>query len=192
MDIPPRRVGKRLIGRFLLLRIIIGTIALVCAVVGSAFWAHNHFGGTEAIRPYVRAQALNTLNIGAISVTASARFSRKSAFHVRSFQNNPIALYSYLLVVVLQVMVIYIPGVNSIIFSQTGLMGWQWGASIGLAVGVFVVMEVEKCIRNYLTSLKYDTDDRELDEVFDHLEKDPDVPLPAEVETFGKNELLRH
>jgi magnesium-transporting ATPase (P-type) len=192
MDLPPRRVGKRLIGRFLLLRIVIGTIALVCAVVGSAFWAHNYYGGSHDIRPYVRSQALNTLNVGAISVTASARFARKSAFHARTFQNNPIALYSYAIVILLQVFITYVPGVNSIIFSQTGMEGWQWGATVALAFGVFVVMEAEKCVRNYLSSLKYDTDDRELDAAFDQAEPEPDVPLPPEVENFGRNELLRH
>ncbi len=38
MDLPPRRIGKRLIGRYLLLRILIGTLTLTCLVVASAFW----------------------------------------------------------------------------------------------------------------------------------------------------------
>merc|ERR1711957_798213 len=36
MDVPPRRVGKRLIGRYLFLRIILGTALLSGCVVGSA------------------------------------------------------------------------------------------------------------------------------------------------------------
>merc|ERR1739844_477535 len=38
MKLPPRRVGKRLIGRYLLLRILIGTFTLTSLVVASAFW----------------------------------------------------------------------------------------------------------------------------------------------------------
>jgi P-type Ca2+ transporter type 2C len=192
MDQPPRRVGKRLIGRFLLLRIVIATIALECAVLGAAFWTRNALGGGEAAMPYVRASALNALNLGAIGTTASARFTRKSAFHVRSFYGNPFAQYSYAIIIVLQFFVTYVPGVNHIIFSQTGMGAWQWGLTLLLAVGVFVTMEVEKCVRNYLTSLKYDTDDLELDEVFDQVIPEPEVPLPDEVEQFGKNQLLRH
>jgi magnesium-transporting ATPase (P-type) len=139
----------------------------------------------------IRGQALNVLNFGALSITASARFARKSAFHIRSFQNNRIAIYSYALMVILQVLILYIPGVNNIIFSQTGLKGWQWGVTLLMTFGVFVVMEVEKCIRNYLTFLKYDTDDRESDDVFD-LAPEPDAAIPEEVGRFGKNELLRH
>merc|ERR1711884_613793 len=39
MDHPPRRVGKRLIGRFLGLRIAIATVFLTGFVVGSVFWS---------------------------------------------------------------------------------------------------------------------------------------------------------
>ena len=38
MSKPPRRVGKRLIGRFLLLRIMLGTISLVATTVGAVFF----------------------------------------------------------------------------------------------------------------------------------------------------------
>merc|ERR1719276_48665 len=41
MNLPPRRVGKRLIGRFLFLRIALGTVVLVACTVGSVFWARN-------------------------------------------------------------------------------------------------------------------------------------------------------
>jgi magnesium-transporting ATPase (P-type) len=190
MDQPPRRVNKRLAGRFFLLRIAVGTVALVVAVIGASFWAQRYYGtGTNGL-PYVRAQALNVLNFGAISITASARFARKSAFHVRSFQDNKIALYSYALVVVLQVFIIYCPVVNILIFSQAAMEGFQWGVTILMAFGVLVVMEVEKCVRNYLTALQYDTDDRDADDLFDR-EQDPDTSLPEEAERFGKNELLR-
>lgn len=35
---PPRRIGKRLIGRYLLLRILLGTFTLTGLTVGAAFW----------------------------------------------------------------------------------------------------------------------------------------------------------
>lgn len=38
MSLPPRRIGKRLIGRYLLLRILLGTFTLTLLVVASAFW----------------------------------------------------------------------------------------------------------------------------------------------------------
>merc|ERR1712183_291779 len=42
MRLPPRRIGKRLIGRYLLLRILIGTFTLTSLVVGSAFFLKSY------------------------------------------------------------------------------------------------------------------------------------------------------
>lgn len=57
MKNPPRRVGKRLIGRYLLLRIALGTATLVACTDGAAFWV-NGMGYSQG---QVRSQASNTL-----------------------------------------------------------------------------------------------------------------------------------
>jgi magnesium-transporting ATPase (P-type) len=186
MEQPPRRVGKRLIGRFLLLRIAIATFALVAAVVGSVFWIR---GMGDYTLGQERSQALNTLNFGACSVTLSARFSRKSALHKRSFQGNSLAGWSYLIMLVLQVFITYTPGLNTIVFSMEGMDGKQWGIAILMMVCVFIVMETEKCVRNYLSSLKYDVDDRDADAFWDDNAEADKTPLPEEVHRFGRNEL---
>jgi len=71
MEVPPRRVGKRLVGRYLFLTITLGTIVLVVCTVGSVYVA-------EAIKPYPlgmqRSLASNTLTCCACSITLSARF----------------------------------------------------------------------------------------------------------------------
>ena len=113
MDQPPRRVGKRLIGRFLFLRIVLGTIILICATVGSVFLIKSLDNMDYQDIKFQRAQALNTLSFGAVSVTMSARFTRKSAYHRRSFQGNAIANYSYIIMTVLQAFITYTPGLNT-------------------------------------------------------------------------------
>lgn len=182
MEQPPRRVGKRLIGRFLFLRIVIGTATLVACTVGSAFWTKS----LDYDLQQRRSQALNVLSFGAIGVTMSARFARKSAFHMRTFTGNPIAWWSYFIMSILQVFITYTPGLNVTIFSMTGMDIPQW-LIVGLfAVVVLLVMEFEKAVRNYVTEKKYyeeDVDDEPLP---------VDVtPLPDEVKRFGKNELGR-
>ena len=57
-------------------------------------------------------------------------------------------------------------------------------------VAVFIVMEAEKCLRNYLTALKYDTGDKELG-LFDSHAAPDNTPLPPEVDRFGRNEISR-
>jgi magnesium-transporting ATPase (P-type) len=182
MEQPPRRIGKRLIGRFLLLRIILGTAILVATTVGSVFWAFDM--GYEL--PETRSQALNVLSFGAISVTMSARFARKSAFHPRSFYGNPIAWYSYTIMAVLQVFITYTPGLNKVLFSMAPMDGVLWGILFMFMFVVLVVMELEKAIRGVITSRKYyeeDVDDEPLPV--------DNTPLPAEAGRFGRNELSR-
>jgi magnesium-transporting ATPase (P-type) len=121
MEQPPRRVGKRLLGRFLLLRIALGTVVLVTLIVGSVLWVK----GLDYDLEEQRATALNVLNFGAISITLSARFSRKYAFHPRSFMGNPLALISYSIMLVFQMFITYTPGVNTTIFSMKPMDGFQ-------------------------------------------------------------------
>jgi magnesium-transporting ATPase (P-type) len=188
MDQPPRRIGKRLIGRFLLLRIAIGTVVLIACTVGSVFWADDLGYNLEERR----SQALNVLSFGAVSITASARFARNSAFHPRSFTGNQVALWSYVIMTVLQVFITYTPGLNETLFSMNGMDGPQWGIVALFMVVVFIVMETEKGIRGYLTMLKYDTDDREQSYFDAAPEPDSDrLDLPDEVNRFGRNELTR-
>jgi hypothetical protein len=70
--------------------------------------------------------------------------------------------------------------------------GFQWGIVVLFAVAVFMIMEAEKSLRNYLTFLKYDTDDKDYDEVFDgHQEPPHPKHLPDEVDRFGKDTAAR-
>jgi magnesium-transporting ATPase (P-type) len=160
---PPRRVGKRLIGRFLLLRIILATIILVASTVGSVFLVKAE--GYELAE--LRSQALNNLSFCAISVTISARFSYNSALHPRSFSGNAIAWYSYGVMAGLQLVITYTPGVNDVVFGMAPMDGLQWGIVAFFMTVVFTTMETEKAIRRYLSSLGEDTDDMEYDERFD-------------------------
>mmetsp|Transcript_23190 Transcript_23190/g.38381 ORF Transcript_23190/g.38381 Transcript_23190/m.38381 type:complete len:1059 (-) Transcript_23190:117-3293(-) len=187
MDLPPRRVGKRLIGRYLFLRIILGTTILIATVILSVFWAVDN--GYDL--PAQRSQAFNTLDFGAISVCLSARFAYNSAIHPRIFRGNKWCWYSIALVAVLQVAITYIPGVNSSIFSMGPMDGAQWGVSIaGMAV-CFVVMEAEKALRRSIKSKGGDTDDAKPSTVFTDRpdNRDHSVTLPPGSEKLTLTEL---
>lgn len=182
MNQPPRRVGKRLIGRFLFLRILLGTIVLVAVTVGASGWAYSVFEDkvdNDELWRLVRAQASNTLTFGAISITLSARFSYNSAFHPRLFQGNVFAWYAVIITAVLQFAITYIPKVNDVIFGMQGMDIAQWGVVLLGMVITFVIMEIEKAFRRYLMSLGEDTDDKEYG-LFDDAPAPPqgDMSLP--------------
>jgi len=175
MALPPRRIGKRLIGRYLLLRILLGTFVLTSLVVGSAFWliSKNPEGKLHSLldkedlgdlvyyQEHIRAVAFNVLDFGAISVTLSARFTYLSSIHPRVFRGNIMAWYSVGIVAALQVFCTYVPGVNNIIFQMAPMDGLSWGIVVLFSVIVFLVMEAEKAFRAHMKFKGSDTDDLE-------------------------------
>merc|ERR1712232_821713 len=161
MDIPPRRVGKRLIGRYLGLRIFIGTIFLTGFVVGSVFWA-QHLGKTL---DQTRSQAMAVLNFGAISVTLSARFTYNMSIHPRIFFGNQFCWFSVFIVVALQFFITYTPWVNIKVFQMGPMDLDQWGIVAIFMGAMLIIMETEKLIRRFLKSQNVDTDDRGLSAV---------------------------
>jgi len=179
MDIPPRRVGKRLIGRYLFLRIILGTALLSGCVVGSACIVYysdlyddckttrqtiNSDNGPDE-KAYdeclykIRATAFNVLDFGAMSVMLSARFAYNSSVHPRAFMGNPAAGGSIIIVTILQLMLTYIPGLNNFVFGMKGMDQWGWIMTIVSMSVVFTVMELEKALRRHLKAAGADTDD---------------------------------
>ena len=192
MSFPPRRLGKRLIGRYLLFRILLGTLTLTCLVVASCFWLKSYnkdgmlFSAVDAqdsLNPInilgsdcygskdlkcvkleyyledIRSTAFNVLDFGAISITLSARFTYLSSIHPRVFQGNRYCWYSVFLVAGLQLVITYVPGLNTFVFQMRGMDGVQWGITILFMVAVFIVMEAEKALRRSLKFKGEDTDD---------------------------------
>jgi len=185
MTKPPRKLGKRIIGRFLLLRIIIGTIVLVATTVGSVFIVKSQ--GYELEEQ--RAQALNTLSFGAIGITLSARFAYNSSFSTDLLRGNFLCWWAVAIMAGIQIFITYTPVVNSTIFGQTGMDGLQWGIVAGFMAVTFVVMEFEKSIRRYLSSLGEDTDDAKYDPTFDRpIPSKSNEPFP---QTHLRDELHR-
>jgi len=170
MALPPRRVGKRLIGRYLFLRIAIGTFTLTSCVVGSVFWAKDLGYSVEERN----SQALNTLNFGAIAVTLSARFAYNASYTKAIFEGNKFTWYAIAIVVVLQVFITYTPGLNDTIFSMAPMDGTQWGITCILMAVVFIVMEVEKGVRRHMMAKGVKADDR-FEELLDDAKVEPKV-----------------
>lgn len=193
MDLPPRRVGKRLVGRFLFLRIILGTVLLTGCVVGAAKIV-DQMGITDGLneeeRNYkIRAVAFNVLDFGAMSVTMSARFAYNSSFHPRVLKGNPAALWSIAIVTVLQLILTYVPGLNSYVFGMKGLDGFGWMLVIVSMVVIFVVMELEKALRRSLKASGSDTDDREPGPFDSTVAPPVDMKLPKGASKLNLQEL---
>jgi len=187
MEMPPRRIGKRLIGRYLLLRILLGTATLTALAVGSSFLlkSYNPPGAelceyderySEKCKDHVyflehiRAIAFNVLDFGAIGITLSARFVYNSSIHPRVFFGNKHCWYAVGIVAVLQVVLTHFPGLNKTIFQMLGMDSLSWGITFVMMFIMFFVMEIEKGVRRVLSAKGNDTDDKEYG-VFDDQEE---------------------
>jgi len=206
MDMAPRRIGKRLIGRYLFLRILLGTFTLTGLVIAGAFilkgrnpdgilpeysarsdFAEDYPGyNMDDIKYWmedVRAISFNILDFGAIGVTLSARFAYLSAIHPRILYGNKYCWYSVAIVAILQVGITHIPGLNETIFLMRGMDGLGWGITFAFMFVVFFVMEAEKAVRRILRARGADTDDTEMGAFDDNAEAnqtvDPSLPKGA-------------
>jgi len=200
MDMPPRRIGKRLIGRFLLLRILFATAVLTGLCVSSAFILKSRnpdsiegfcdyedrdlaeCAGSKYYWEDVRALAFNVLDFGAIGVTLSSRFAYINSFSTRIFYGNKYCWYSVGIVAILQVGLIHIPGLNRVIFQMKGLDGFSWGLTFAFMIVMFAVMELEKWARRVLRSKGSDTDDLKygpFDNIEEATEENTDKLLPT-------------
>ncbi len=144
MKQPPRRVGKFLIGRYLFLRIVFGTMVLTLSVIASVFWLAS-FGEKYASQQQQTALAFNVLDFGAVSVALSCRVFQKSSF--RLSLGSKWNIISIAIFVILQLAVTYIPGLNTVVFRMAPMDGLQWGITLFFMAVVFVLMEVEKFVR---------------------------------------------
>ncbi len=229
MNQPPRRVGKRLIGRYMLFRIAYATVVLLIVTIGGTFWvrgwgwdanytvdnppptfstpeaqcqywfASGGFccpfpvekitGGNSACpnidgRNLVRSQASNTLTFSAIAVMLSARFAYNTAFSSRLLYGNKYAWYSAAIVTVLQVIITYIPGLNTVVFGMGPMVGAQWGIVALMFVITLLALEAEKMFVQHLKRNKFDTED-EKKQLF-VAEDSNDSPLNEEVKTSSR------
>lgn len=200
MEHEPRRIGKRLIGRYLFLRILLGTFTLTALTVAATFWLKSHNIGNNNLCDVeyasddkytaemkaecsddvyfledIRAIAFNVLDFGAIGITLSARFAYNSAFHPRILYGNKYCWYSVGLVAVLQVALTHIPGLNTVVFQMQGMDGLGWGITFLFMFLVFTVMEAEKALRRVLRAKGSDTDDNEYG-LFDNKDEATEEP----------------
>ena len=68
---------------------------------------------------------------------------------------------------VLQLILTYVPFLNTFVFSMDGMDGYMWLTVVVCMLIVFFVMELEKAIRRSLKATGADTDDREINTQFD-------------------------
>ena len=140
MDLPPRPKTEGFFANNLFVKIalegmVIGLLTLVSYYIGSL--TSEAVGHTMAFMTLGTCQLFHSYNTK----------SHHTVFSKKTF-NNKVLNLAVLLGFVLQLCVIYIPGVNNVVFQFESLSIANLGISVGLAFVIVIVMEIAKLFKN--------------------------------------------
>ena len=145
MQRPPRSPKARLIGAFFFWRTFFVAMIFIFFVLGAVAWLNTLYDSGEAPIKQQHAIALNTLVFCEITYAFNCRFLQKSSFHPRIFRGNRFAWVCAVVMVGLQMLITYVPGLNDF-FSMEGMTGPAWGITLLFAVASFIIVEIEKVL----------------------------------------------
>ena len=140
MELPPRPKTEGFFANHLFVKIalegmIIGLLTLVSYYIGSL--TSEAVGHTMAFMTLGTCQLFHSYNTK----------SNHTVFSKKTF-NNKVLNLAVLLGFALQLCVIYIPGLNNVVFQFESLSIANLGISVGLAFVIVIVMEIAKLFKN--------------------------------------------
>jgi magnesium-transporting ATPase (P-type) len=141
MERPPRRPGSSILDPYLLWRIGFVTVLMGAATV-LVFIAADEGGRSLA---EARTLALNTLVFGEIFYLLNSRFMRASSLRPRILVENRAVAISIGVLLGLQLLYVYAPFMHRL-FGSAALGAQEWLVAVGIGLGLFVVVEVEKAV----------------------------------------------
>jgi magnesium-transporting ATPase (P-type) len=167
MQRPPRHPKKRLLGPFFYWRTFYVATIFIFFVLGSVAWINDMSEPRVVLQTFnttidgvvytnstnatVRAAptgeqhaiAFNTLVFCEITYAFNCRFLHQSSLHPRVFYGNPFSWCCALVMVCLQMLITYVPGLNTF-FDMEPMTGVSWGICFFFAIMCFFLVELEK------------------------------------------------
>jgi magnesium-transporting ATPase (P-type) len=138
---PPRAPTEPLITRLLLARLAYVTALMVAATFFVFEWELARSGSLET----ARTAAVNMLVFGELIYLFNCRHFVASALNWTGLTGNRIALWVSLALIVLQLAFTYEPTMQKL-FHTTALDARAWALILGLSLGKFLAVEVEKAV----------------------------------------------
>jgi Ca2+-transporting ATPase len=139
---PPRKAGSSVLTRSLGIRIVL-VGALMCLIAFLLFDRAIAQGRSQEI---ARTLAMSVFVFCEIAFLFNCRSLRIPFFKIRFF-SNPRLLFGVAIMIILQCLMIYAPGMNAA-FKTAPIAGLDWAQLLGAGLLVFTVMEIEKFISN--------------------------------------------
>lgn len=139
MQRPPRPANEPLITRWLLGRVVFVSLLLMGACFFVFNWQLERSGSLEMARTTV----INTMVVGEILYLFNVRHFTASGFTRETLLGNPVAVWTGVITLVLQLLLTYAPPMQQL-FGTAALDATSWVVIAALAVGLFVAVEIEK------------------------------------------------
>jgi magnesium-transporting ATPase (P-type) len=137
----PREIGRPILDRFGVWRVIFVGLALLALTLGAFFWMKSHAASDEL----ARAVAVNALVMGQVFYLLNSRYKLDSSLSLKAHLGNPYLAVGIGAVVVLQVLFTYAPPLQDLFETEAiPLWVWPWLFLGGLVF--FCVVEAEKLI----------------------------------------------
>ena len=145
MDRPPRAPKSPILDRVLMGRVVIVGALLLAAAFGLFEYFEREGHGLD----YARTVAVNVFVFGEMLYLFNCRSLTRPSWS-RGFFSNRLLFAGVAVMIGLQMLFTYLPGMNTL-FGTTGLDGIAWAWILGSAVGIHVIVEIEKWIRRVWT-----------------------------------------
>ncbi len=144
MQRPPRPAVEPLITRWMLTRVVFVSLLLMGACFFVFNWQMARGGSLEMARTTV----INMMVVGEIVYLFNVRHFTASALTWETWLGNPVAVWTAVITLVLQLLLTYAPPMQQL-FGTAALDAPTWGVIVALAVGLFVAVEAEKAWLRY-------------------------------------------
>lgn len=135
----PRKPAEPLLSKFLVWRIVFVSLLMVGGTYGLFLWEQSQ----STSMPAARTVAVNTLVVFEIFYVFNSRYLLNSVVNIRGLFGNWLIWLAVLLLLIAQLGMTYWPPMQAL-FGTESLDLHTWGNIVGVAFGLFVLVEIEK------------------------------------------------
>lgn len=143
MNRPPRKPRKRLFGKKVVWRCLFVSTQIVLAVIGVYAWGQKWPEAYSVEKR--RGEAFSLLVFLQMIYSLNVRFLKTTSIRLGVFSGNKYVPLSFLLIIGLQCLIIYTPGIQNF-FEVEGIDGYQWLRIIVIMIILFLDVEFEKLV----------------------------------------------
>ncbi len=136
---PPRRPQEALLSRFLVWRITFVSLLGMLGTFALFLWEREHGASIEVARTV----SVNTLVVFEACYLMNTRYLSASVLNRDGLLGNPFALGAIALVLVIQALFTYAPGMERL-FDTAPIGPAAWARIVAVGVGIFLLVEAEK------------------------------------------------